>query len=359
MKIGARIFKTGIAIVLALGLAQLLHFPSPAFAGIAAIFAIQPTIYRSYRTIIEQLQGNIIGAAIAIGFVLLFGNHVIFVGMAAVIVIIINVKLKTENTISLSIVTVIAIMENQTGNFLDFAFVRFFTVMLGIFSAFVVNLLFIPPKYETKLYYQISNVAEEIYKWIRISTSHVSEPIHIKSEIQATKEQLIKVEQLYLMYKEDREIFKKASLAKSRKLVVYRQMMITTRKALDILNKLNKYENQFHHMPESFQSAIQQQVEYLIIQHQQVQLKYIRKIKSSYEFEKEQGLSHQELLLLFLSLQKEVQDENEQDIYHMMALTSAMIEYEEHIEHLDTLISSFQTFHKDDDELKIDTKMED
>ena len=100
-------------------------------------------------------------------------------------------------------------------------------------------------------------------------------------------------------------------------------------------------------------------MEYLIIQHQQVQLKYIRKIKSSYEFEKEQGLSHQELLLLFLSLQKEVQDENEQDIYHMMALTSAMIEYEEHIEHLDTLISSFQTFHKDDDELKIDTKMED
>ncbi|MEH6941886.1 FUSC family protein [Bacillus sp. JJ722] len=359
MKIGARILKTGIAIVLALGLAQLLKFPSPAFAGIAAIFAIQPTIYRSYRTVIEQLQGNIIGAAIAIGFVLIFGNNVFYVGLASVIVIIINVKMKTENTISLAIVTVIAIMENQNGDFLDFAFVRFFTVMLGIFSAFVVNFLFLPPKYETKLYYQISNLSEEIYKWIRISTSHVSEPFHIKSEIQATKEQLIKVEQLYLMYKEDRELFKKASLAKSRKLVVYRQMMVTTRKALNILVKLNKYENQFHHMPEEFQNTIREQIEYLITQHQQIQLKYIRKIKASYEFTSDQGITHKELLSLFLSIQKEVKDENEQDIYHMMALTSAIIEYEEHIEHLGTLISSFQSFHKDDDELVIETTNED
>ena len=62
MKLGARIFKTGIAIVLSLYSAQLLHSPSPVFAGIAAIFAIQPTIYRSYLTIIEQIQGNLIGA---------------------------------------------------------------------------------------------------------------------------------------------------------------------------------------------------------------------------------------------------------------------------------------------------------
>ena len=33
MKLGARIFKTGIAIVLSLYLAQLLHSPSPVLAG--------------------------------------------------------------------------------------------------------------------------------------------------------------------------------------------------------------------------------------------------------------------------------------------------------------------------------------
>ena len=65
MKLGARILKTGIAIVLALLIAQLIGLPSPVFAGIAAIFAVQPTIYRSYLSIIEQIQGNTIGAIIA------------------------------------------------------------------------------------------------------------------------------------------------------------------------------------------------------------------------------------------------------------------------------------------------------
>ena len=66
MKLGARIFKTGIAITLALYLASWLGLPTPVFAGIAAIFAIQPSIYRSFLTIVDQVQANIIGAATAI-----------------------------------------------------------------------------------------------------------------------------------------------------------------------------------------------------------------------------------------------------------------------------------------------------
>lgn len=48
MQVGARVLKTGVAIVIALFLAEFFKLPSPVFAGIAAIFAIQPSIYRSY-----------------------------------------------------------------------------------------------------------------------------------------------------------------------------------------------------------------------------------------------------------------------------------------------------------------------
>lgn len=68
MKLGARIFKTGIAITLALYLASWIGLPAPIFAGIAAIFAIQPSIYRSFLIIIDQVQANIIGAVIATVF---------------------------------------------------------------------------------------------------------------------------------------------------------------------------------------------------------------------------------------------------------------------------------------------------
>ena len=155
MKFGARILKTGIAIVLALYISELLNLPAPVLSGIAAIFAIQPTIYRSYQTVLEQIQGNIIGALVAVSFVLLFGNDIFIIGLAVMVVITINLKLKMDKTIVLSIVTAIAIMENQEGDFLNFAFIRLSSVLLGIVSSFIVNLVFIPPKYEAKLYTRI------------------------------------------------------------------------------------------------------------------------------------------------------------------------------------------------------------
>ena len=104
MKLGARILKTGIAIVLALLIAQLIGLPSPVFAGIAAIFAVQPTIYRSFLSIVEQIQGNTIGAVIATIFVLLFGNNVFIIGLAAILVLALHLKFKLKNAIGLSLV---------------------------------------------------------------------------------------------------------------------------------------------------------------------------------------------------------------------------------------------------------------
>lgn len=175
MKLGARILKTGIAIVIALLVSQLLGIPSPVFAGIAAVFAVQPTIYRSYLSIIEQIQANLIGAGIAVLFVLLFGSNPLIVGLAAVIAIAIILKMKLQNTIGLALVTMIAIMEVTDQDFIQFALIRFSTIMIGVFSSFFVNLIFLPPKYETKLYHKVADSTEEILKWIRLSTRHATE----------------------------------------------------------------------------------------------------------------------------------------------------------------------------------------
>ena len=42
----------------------------------------------------------------------------------------------------------------------------------------------------------------------------------------------------------------------------------------------------------------------------------------------------------------------------MMGLVSSIIDYEEMIEHLDRLINSFQSFHKDDGEIKVISTVE-
>lgn len=346
MKLGARILKTGIAIVLSLYLGQLLHSPSPVFAAIAAIFAIQPTIYRSYLTIIEQIQGNIIGALLAILFVLVIGNHFIVIGLAAIIVISINLRLKIENTIGLSLVTLIAIMETPGGNFLQFALIRFSTIMLGVFAAFIVNLIFMPPKYEKKLYFQISNTTEEIIRWIRISTRHAFDHNVLKADIEKLKDSAIKTSEFYTMYKEERSYFKKSRLEKSRRLVIYRQMISANRKGLDTLKRLHRFDNELLHLPADFQEAIQEQLDCLIYHHEQLMLQFIGKVPQQSPMETGSTcLNKKELYDFFLSYQKNYTEPDNTHLYHTMQIIASIIDYGEQVEHLDTLIMSFHSFH--------------
>ncbi|WP_042454994.1 FUSC family protein [Neobacillus dielmonensis] len=345
MKLGARIFKTGIAIVLSLYSAQLLHSPSPVLAAIAAIFAIQPTIYRSYLTIIEQIQGNLIGAIVAVIFVLLLGNHFIIIGLAAIIVIMINLKLKLENTIGLSMVTLISIMESTEETFITFAGIRFSTIMIGVFSAFVVNLIFMPPKYENKLYSKITSTTEEIIRWIRLSSRHAYDHHLLKSDIESIKKNVKMMEDFYTMYKEERSYLKKSTLDKSRKLVIYRQMIITARKGLDTLKKLHRFENELLQLPGDFKAAIQEQLDLLIYRHEQLMLMFIGKVPLPAAEEVLDVFSNnQKLFALFLNQPREM-DEDSPHLFHTMQIVAAIIDYSEQIEHLDLLITSFHSFH--------------
>lgn len=355
MKLGARILKTGIAIVLSLFLANIVNSPAPVFAGIAAIFAVQPTIYRSYLSIIEQIQGNLVGALLAMFFVMALGNNIIIIGLAAIIVIAINLKLKIENTIALSLVTLIAIMESPGDDFIQFALIRFTTVMLGVFSAFVVNLVFLPPKYENKLYYKISNSVEEITKWIRMSIRHSSEHHLLKHDIENLKTSLIKIDQLYIMYQEERNYFRKNDLVKSRKLVVFRQMISTTKRALETLKKFHRFENELQNMPEQFQQLIQEQLDFLVHHHEEMMLRFIGKIRQpSPDDENTECLNKKDLFGLFLAQKNDLENHDESILYHTMQIVSTILDYGEQVEHLETLITSFQSYHQDENEVRIE-----
>ncbi|MGD7046107.1 FUSC family protein [Jeotgalibacillus proteolyticus] len=350
MKLGARVLKTGIAIVLALYLAELLALPSPIFAGIAAAFVVQPTIYRSFVSILEHIQANVIGAGLAILFVLVFGNHVVVIGFAAVIAITIILKLKIESTIGLALVTLIAIMEVQHEDFVTFALLRFATIMLGVLASFAVNLIFLPPKYETKLFYKISTTTDDMIKWIRLSTRHATEHQLLKKDIEKFKDRLINIDQVYLMYKEERGYFKRNSVSKTRKLVVYRQMISTVRRSFEILKRLHRFENELHHVPESLQLLVQEQLDCLMSYHEQLLLRFVRKIKFTNEDDQinHTCMDHKEVTDIFMKEVIKARDEEDENGYHLLHVLSAMLEYEEHLVHLDTLIASLQSYHDED-----------
>lgn len=356
MKLGARIVKTGVAIVFALFLADLMHLPSPVFAGIAAIFAIQPSIYRSYLTIIEQIQSNLIGAGIAVIFALIFGHNYVAVGLACVITIAIMLKLKLEKSISLSLVTIIAIMEVQSDDFFTFALIRFATIVVGVLAAFVVNLVFMPPKYETKLFSSIHSMQDELIRWTRLAVRQASEHSATKQALEKLRERLIKIDQFYLFYQEERSYFRHEKRAKSRKLVVYRQMISVSNKSWDVLKRIHLYEHELIHVPDHFRMMIQERLDFLLTYHEQLLLIYTGKLKPDHSIwqGRETLLQRHEVMEIFA---REIAVSNEEEdfsAYHLLHVLSSILDYEEHLEHLDTLIISHLNYHGEEINIKLE-----
>lgn len=353
MQLGARVLKTGVAIIFALFIAELLEIPSPVFAGIAAIFAIQPSIYRSYLSIIEQIQGNIIGAAIAVIFGLLFGNHIVAIGIAIIIVILIMRKFNLENSLSLALVTVVAIMVYEGEGFLEFGVIRFGTVMVGVFAAFIVNLIFIPPRYEIKLFKLIDSLQDDIIRWTRLAIRHAAEHTSTKKVLSKFHSRLSKVETLYDFFKEERHYRKRNRYAQWRKLVIYRQMITTTKKSLELLQRLHKHENEIANLPDAFSLMIQERLDFLLTYHEQLLLKFTGKLKPQHSKWSigENHLSRTELmeqLIDQISYEKTRESEEEFSSYHLFYIFSRMLDYEENLEHLDTLIVSYRSYHSEE-----------
>src|SRR4051812_20342905 len=110
VKLGPRVIKTGIAVTFALYICSVLKLESAVFAGIAAIFTIQPSIYRTWKQVWHQAQTNILGAIFAFLGLYFLGNDPFSIGLVIIILISISLKLKMGETISLTVVTVLAIM---------------------------------------------------------------------------------------------------------------------------------------------------------------------------------------------------------------------------------------------------------
>ena len=359
MELGARVLKTGVAITFALLLAELLNLPSPVFAGIAAIFAIQPSIYRSYLTILEQIQGNLIGATVAVIFSLLFGHHLVAIGIAAIIVIGLMIKFNLEKSLTLALVTVVAIMEIQGDDFLSFALLRFGTVMVGVFAAFIVNLVFIPPRYEVKLFKNINALQDDIIRWTRLAVRQASEHTSTKMALKKLMSRMSEVDNLYDFYKEERHYFRNQKFVKARKLVVYRQMITTSKKSVELLNRLHKHENELANLPDQFRLMIQERLDFLLTYHEQLFLKYTGKLKPEHSqwAQNEEYLQRNEVMEIFIkqiALAQELEDEQEFSSYHLLYILSRILDYEENLEHLDTLIVSYRSYHGEEKNIDLE-----
>lgn len=294
---------------------------------------------------LEQIYANLFGVGIAAMIVFSLGNDPIVIGFTTVIVIGICMKMRmNENTIALAIIAVLAVMETTEMMLFNFAGLRFAALTLGILAAFIVNMLFLPPKYELRLFKSIDQLTSDILQWLRISTRHLSDDPALRTEIDRIQTELRHIDNTYLLFKEERIYRRKIRMPRLRKLIIFRQMIQTSRKSLETLEAFHQYDDKVEHIPKEFQDVLVDELDKIIYSHERLLLSAMGKIKKnttrSIEDITDPDLPHLVETLIH------VYEKDEKDRLALLPLASRLMEYHKEILHLQKILTSYQRFHE-------------
>ena len=351
MRLGARIFKTGIAIILAMSIASLLpdNIGLKTLAGVSAVVAMQPSVYRSIKTVSEQAIGNVIGALLAVTMVTIFSNNFIIMGVTVILLIAILFQF------NLASVTALIIMGQHTGSFYVAAFFRFVLVMIGVLSSSVVNLIFLPPKFETKIYYNSMNISSDIFVWFKLVLNDTSEFHNIKQDGDQLNSRINKLEKIFDYYNEERPLTKKHIYQQNRKKILFREVVRTTRQAYEVLKRMSRYQNDLYQLNNQLLLQIKLELDSLVTLHEQI-FKSLSK-KARYDVTQlDYEVDNPQKKNLMDAFQQELIKNPHQTQYsysNMMQIIAEIEEYRYQLEHLDRIRLSFFTYHRSDTDIDI------
>ncbi|QJD86739.1 FUSC family protein [Cohnella herbarum] len=342
MTIGARVLKTGLAVAIALWVGGLVGLDSPLIAAIAAIFTIQPSIYRSWMQVLEQVQSNVLGAIIAITAVSLIGNTPILVGLVCIGVILLCIRLKTEETIALTLVTVVVIMEAQGQGWM-LALDRIAAILTGMVSAFAVNVAIAPPRHRNRFLKQAEEVQVMLSRLLRTVVSNELKENVYREEQHRLRIKLRKLDEFYELFAEERVWRKKSRLKRARLLVVYKGMLTTLERGYALIEAVED-----HYWAVSTSKAwnrlIDRQIEALCGYHEQLLWKWEGKMKPGALA----SAPPPEASILLTELISDRTDEDLTAKARLFVITSSVYTYEERLRRLDKLME--QWLHRKDDE---------
>jgi len=331
MTFGARIIKTGIAVTLALYISIWLGFTPAVIAAVAAIFAMQPSIYRSWRYFLEQMQGITLGAIMAMLGGMLLSNSPLAVGAVSVLVIMVCNKLRMGETIGVTLVTVVSVME-ASGQW-DSALNRFLLSVIGIVSAFVINIVFLPPKPKQQFHEQIHAAFTMLSLLLRTAISDEMKEKVFREERQSLEDSLKALRDKYKLLEEDVKKLKLAKYRQTRQLVVFKQMLHTLHKGFEALETVQEHYFQADRTA-VLNKSYDRHLEKLIKFHEHVLLKFDDKLKpNSWD-----STSIEEANDKFMKQATEYYNEGGDGSRRLMIVAAAMYDYGYQTARLDRLV---------------------
>ncbi|HYF79550.1 MAG TPA: aromatic acid exporter family protein [Symbiobacteriaceae bacterium] len=179
---GPRIIKTGLAVFLALFAAHAVGSQYGAFAAVAAILAVQPSVSRAKQVFLNQIVSNLIGGVIGALLGRYLGPSSGAMALGVIVVLGMCARLKLNETASLAVTAVVFIMDRPEHDFVYYTAARLGAIMGGMLIGALVNRFVKPPNYTQRVCEEIRTASERVNSFADHLLASLAAPEHYRKE---------------------------------------------------------------------------------------------------------------------------------------------------------------------------------
>lgn len=354
VKIGARTFKTGLAILLGFIIPPLLGLEdSIGLAAAAVIFSMQPSVQETFIKTRNRVISNIIGGIIAFLVANYLGDSMLMIAVASALLIALLHQLKLDDVIGLSTLTLINVMLNPGPNLLLTAFHRVAATLVGVMIAFVVNTFVLPPKYDVKFYDKTVTLTDDTMKYIRSMLRKNAQFPIMSVDLKKLKSDILVIRKFHRYMRDP--VYKRFVSARYysmlRFLVVCRQSIRTNEHLYELALNLHESESTINHLPQELRTLIRERMETLMTAHEQILLKWNGRILP----EEVNFITYRaDLRRSFMEAFYEEASTDEAMEYDfskgndLLRIMTHIFEYDKKLQHFNKLTNSFVKYKRDD-----------
>ncbi len=360
LKIGARTFKTALAILLALILPRFIGLgDSVGLTAAAVVFTMMPSVQETFDKIGGRIVSTIIGGVIAYLVSNYLGDSVFMIAAASAILIALLHQLKLNSVIGLSTITLVNVMLSPGPNILLTAIQRVTATLIGVFIAFAVNTFVLPPKYDLKFYELTINLTDNNMKYVRSMLRKNAQYPLMTQDLKKVKKDINTLNKYYKYMKDP--VYKRFISSKYysllRFLVVSRQSIVTNQTLYQLSFMLHRSENTLNHLPIELRTLIRERMETLMTAHEQILLKWNGRVLPDevnfIGYKKDLRKSFMDAFYTEASTDEAMEYDFSKgnDLLHIM---TSIFEYDKELQHFNKLTNSFVKYKRDDQIEKYD-----
>lgn len=183
---GPRIVKTGLAVFITLLIAHAVDSQYGAFAAVAAMLAVQPSVTRARQAFANQVLSNLIGGLIGAALGHYLGASSAAMAVGVVLVLGLCVRFGLNETAVLAVTAVIFIMDRPENEIVSYTAARLGAIMGGMLIGALVNRFIRPPDYTARVGAELRTASELVQSFGDHLLASLASPEHYaKAQIKA------------------------------------------------------------------------------------------------------------------------------------------------------------------------------